>query len=154
MQARLLFWIVALANMAAIVAFAVRGVRAIRAGDVAVHRRSMTTAAWLVGAFLAAYVAKRFVIGPEDLSVWSRGALWNLRIHESFVALMLLAGGCALRWGLRIGRTSRATGDAADPAAPPPLLRRHRSAGWLAVLGAAFGLATACGILAGMLGRA
>ncbi len=154
MQAKLIFWSLALANMAAVVGFAWRGVRAIRANDVALHRRSMQNAGVLVCVFLLAYVLKRWWIGSEDLTVWSSAALWNLRIHESFVATLLIVGSTALVWGRRIGRTQRATGNAEDAPTPPALLRRHRRAGWIAVTSAALGFATACGILAGMLERA
>jgi uncharacterized membrane protein YozB (DUF420 family) len=154
LDAKLLYWSLALANMAAVVALAARGVRAVRAGDFAAHRRAMTFAGVLVGAFLGSYVVKRLVLGPEDLDVWSTGARVNLWVHESFVLGMLLAGGAALVLGRRLARTRRVTGRAEDPAASAAALRRHRRFGWLAVVCSAFGLVTACGILAGMFARA
>ena len=153
MDPKLWFWTFALANMAAILFLAARGVRAIRAGDVARHRRSMTGAGWLVVAFLASYLVKRAVLGPEDLALWSPAARINLWVHESFVAAMLLAGASALVFGRRIARTRRVTGRAADPAAGSAELRRHRRFGWGAVVASALGFATACGILAGMFAR-
>ena len=153
MDPRLWFWTLALANMAAIVLLAARGVRAIRAGDVAKHRRSMTGAGWLVVAFLAAYLAKRAVLGPEDLALWGPAARINLWVHESYVAAMLLAGATALVFGRRIARTSRVTGRPADPKASSAELRRHRRFGWSAVVAAGLGFATACAILAGMFAR-
>jgi uncharacterized membrane protein YozB (DUF420 family) len=140
--------------MAAVVALAVRGVRAIRRNDVAVHRRSMTAAGWLVAAFLGSYLVKRLVLGPEELAVWSRTARINLFVHESFVAVMLLMGGAALVLGRRLGRTRRVSGSLADPPASPAAVKRHRRYGWIAVVAAGFGLLTACGILAGMFSRA
>jgi uncharacterized membrane protein YozB (DUF420 family) len=139
--------------MTLVVAFAARGVRAVRAGDVATHRRAMTIAGVLVGAFLGSYVLKRLVLGPEDLAVWSRAARVNLWVHESFVLTMLLAGITALVLGRRLARTRRVTGRAEDPAPGADALRRHRRFGWLAVACSGLGLVTACGILAGMFAR-
>src|SRR5262245_48501008 len=140
--------------MAAVLALATRGVRAIRAGNVTRHRRSMTAAGWLVLAFLASYLLKRFALGPENLALWSGAARVNLWVHESFVATMLIAGAGALVLGRRIARTRRVTARDADPVPPPAQLRRHRRFGWSAVVASALGFATACGILAGMFGRA
>jgi uncharacterized membrane protein YozB (DUF420 family) len=152
-EPKLWFWTLALVNMAAVVALATRGVRAIRAGEVAKHRRSMTAAGWLVVAFLGSYLLKRFALGPEDLALWSSSARLNLWVHESFVAAMLLAGAAALVLGRRIARTRRVTGRDADPAPSPAELRRHRRFGWSAVLASGLGFVTACGILAGMFAR-
>lgn len=154
MDPKLLYWTFALANMVAVVACAVRGVRAIRRNDVAVHRRAMVAAGWLVAVFLGSYVVKRLLLGPEDLAVWSRSARINLWVHESFVMVMLLAGGAALVLGRRIARTRRVSLRSEDPAAEPRLLHRHRRFGWVAVVCSALGLLTACGILAGMFARA
>lgn len=153
MDPKLWFWTLALANMAAIVALAARGVRAVRAGDVARHRRSMLLAGTLVVAFLVSYVLKRGLLGGEDLAAWSPAARMNLWVHESFVALMLLAGGGALLLGRRLARTRRVSGRPEDPLPSPAALRRHRRFGWTAVVASALGLATACGILAGMFAR-
>ncbi len=154
MDPKLWFWTFALLNMAAVVALATRGVRAIRAGEIAKHRRSMMAAGWLVVAFLGSYVVKRVVLGPEDLSLWSEAARLNLRVHESFVAWLLVGGGTALVLGRRIARTRRVTGRAEDPAPGGAQLRRHRRFGWSAVIASVLGFATACGILAGMFERA
>ena len=154
MDPKLSFWTLALLNMAAVVVLATRGVRAIRAGEITKHRRSMTAAGWLVVAFLGSYVVKRLVLGPEDLSLWSEAARVNLWVHESFVAWLLVGGGVALGLGRRLARTRRVTGRAEDPAPSAAQLRRHRRFGWSAVVASALGFATACGILAGMFGRA
>jgi uncharacterized membrane protein YozB (DUF420 family) len=151
---KLWFWTFALANMAAVVALAARGVRAIRAGEIEKHRRSMLAAGWLVVVFLGSYLLKRFALGPEDLAVWSRVARVNLWVHESFVAGMLIAGIGALVLGRRLARTRRVTGQDADPSPSPAALRRHRRFGWSAVVASALGFVTACGILAGMFSRA
>lgn len=153
MDPKLLYWSFALANMAAVVALAARGVRAVRAGDITTHRRAMTLAGLLVAAFLGSYVVKRLVLGPENLAVWSQAARINLWVHESFVVSMLIAGGVALTIGRRLARTRRVTGRAEDPAPSADTIRRHRRLGWIAVACSGFGLLTACGILAGMFGR-
>jgi uncharacterized membrane protein YozB (DUF420 family) len=151
---KLLYWSLALANMAAVVGFAAAGVRAVRRGELARHRRCMTTAAWLVAAFLVSYLAKRSWAGSENLEVWSSAARVNLYVHESFVFTMLVAGATALVLGRRLVRTRRVTGRAADPEPTPVQLRRHRRFGWIAVTCSALGLLTAYGILAGMFERA
>jgi uncharacterized membrane protein YozB (DUF420 family) len=151
---KLWFWTFALLNMAAVVALAMRGVRAIRAGEVAKHRRSMTTAGWLVVGFLGSFVVQRIALGPENFALWSDAARLNLRVHESFVTWLLVGGGTALVLGRRLARTRRVTQRAEDPAADAALLRRHRRLGWSAVIASVLGFATACGILAGMFGRA
>jgi uncharacterized membrane protein YozB (DUF420 family) len=150
---KLWFWTLAFLNMGAVVALAARGVRAIRAGDVVRHRRSMLLSGGLVVAFLLSYVLKRGLLGGEDLAVWSEAARINLWVHESFVALMLLAGIGALVLGRRLARTRRVSGRPEDPLPSPAALRRHRRFGWTAVVASVFGLVTACGILAGMFVR-
>jgi uncharacterized membrane protein YozB (DUF420 family) len=151
---KLLYWSLALANMGAVVGLATAGVRAVRRGELARHRRCMTAAAWLVAAFLVSYLAKRSWAGTEHLEVWSLAARINLYVHESFVTTMLIAGATALVLGRRIARTRRVTGRAEDPAPTVAQLRRHRRFGWIAITAAALGLLTAYGILAGMFERA
>ena len=153
MDPRIVFWTAALLNMVVIVALGLRGVRQVRRGDPLAHRRSMLTACALVVLFLLAYLVKRPLLGAEDLSQWSRGAVVNLWVHESFVAIMLVAGAVALVLGRRIATTRRVTGHETDSPAPPEILRRHRRVGWTALVAAGFGLLTACGILLGMLLR-
>lgn len=153
MELKQLFWVWALANMGLVVFCAVRGARAIQANDVEAHRRGMVWAARWVGVFLLAYVAKKSLLGGEDRSTWSTLASANLYVHETFVALMLVAGIAAFVLGGRLAKTRRVTKQPADPLAPPALTSRHRLAGRAAVFGAVFGFLTACGILAGMLGR-
>lgn len=153
MDAHLAFWSLALANMALLVAVAARGVVLARRGRYRAHARAMRTAAALVLLFLLAYVAKRGLLGPEDLARWSPASLANLWVHESFVALMLVAGIFALARGRRLARSALVTGRSEDPAADPALRRRHRRAGWTAVAAALAGLLTAVGILVGMLTR-
>ena len=154
MDPKLLYWSLALVNMVAVVGFAATGVRAVRRGELTRHRRCMTTAAWLVGAFLLSFLGKRFWTGPEELALWSSAARLNLYVHESFVTTMLLAGAGALLLGRRIARTRRVTGRAEDPAPSAAQLRRHRRFGWVAIVAATLGLLTAYGVLAGMFERA
>ena len=153
MDAKLLFWCWALANMGLVVAFCARGWLAIRANRIDEHRRAMSWAGFWVVAFLVGYVAKRWLLGGEDLAVWSHAARTNLYVHETFVAGMLIAGGTAFGLGRRLARTRRVTRAAADPVATPAALSRHRLAGRIALACVAFGFATACGILGGMLAR-
>ena len=153
MDARILFWAAALANMGAIVVLLVRGIRQVRAGDTDAHRRSMLTAGALVVGFLVAYLVKRAVLGGENLSVWGTPALVNLYVHETMVAAMLLTGLLAFVRGRRLAGTRRVTRNTEDPVAPPDLIAGHRRVGRIAVGAAVLGFVTACGILAGMIQR-
>ena len=153
MNPKLLFWCWALANMALVLGLGMRGLLAIRAGEIDTHRRSMSWAGFWVAAFLVGYVVKRLTLGGEDLRVWTSASRVNLYVHETFVAAMLIAGGFALALGRRLARTRRVTQDANDPIAPRETISRHRLAGRIALGCAVFGFLTACGILACMFAR-
>lgn len=152
MDPKLLFWCVALLDLGVVAGCAVAGVRAIRRRDVRVHRRCMLTASVLVAVFLAAYLLKVALLGKEDRSLWTRLDHTVLYVHESFVAAMLLGGAFALwrasRFRVHLGRSLTL------PSRPLPGRLQHRSAGWIAVVGAALAFATAGGVLAGMFVRA
>ena len=154
MDAKLVFWTLALLNMGAVVGFAFRGVRGVRANDIALHKRSMLVSGGLIVLFLVSYLAKVAFLGGEDLDAWRAGHRYNLWIHETFVVTMLLAGGAAWFLARRFESSRRVTGDPADPPADPAVIRRHRLAGKTAVAAAVMGFLTACGILAGMISRA
>lgn len=153
MDAKLIFWCGALANMAAMFALMANGVRQVRRGNVVAHRRSMIAATCLVAAFLTAYLFKATLLGKEDFSLWSQAAVWNLRFHETCVLFMLLAGGLALLRGRRLRTTRNFSKERDDPMAPESLVRSHTRAGWTAVGSATLGLLTAAIVLAGMFGR-
>ena len=153
MDPKLAFWSAALLILASVVGLAAIGIRRVRRGDVRGHRRCMSACVFLVLVFLGAFAAKSSWLGREDLAQWSRPALLNLWIHETFVTTMLLGGATAGALGFRLRRTRRVTGSVQDAPASPALHRWHRRAGWTAVVCSGFGLATAAGILAGMLAR-
>jgi len=142
MDSHLIYWSMALANMWIVVGFALRGFVFARRGDVQRHRRCMLTAASLVGLFVVSYVFKLVFLGREDLSSWQAWAVYTLRIHETFVATMLLAGTRA-GWLAHTFRSLERAGD-------PPLARvraqrgSHRLAGRVAVTAAVLGVLTAC----------
>ena len=154
MDAKLIFWTVALFDLAAVVALAASGVRHRRRGDVRRHARNMISAVSLVLLFLVAYVAKVMLLGNEDLAVWSPLQRWVLWIHESFVFTMLITGAVAGQKALRLRRTRNATRDPGDPPAPARLASWHRRAGWAAVVAAGLGFASAALVLVGMYQRA
>jgi uncharacterized membrane protein YozB (DUF420 family) len=151
---KLFYWSGALALMATMAWLVASGVRAVRRGDVARHRRRMGAAGALVAAFLVSYVAKVIVLGHEDLDAWESAARRVLYLHETFVTCLLLGGltAAGLAWSFR--GTRAVTRSAADPAPPAARLRWHRRAGWTAVVSAFGGLLTAALMLLGMLRRA
>lgn len=153
MDAKVIYWTAALLNLGVIVALALRGVAQVRRGEVEAHRRSMLAAAALIVAFLVSYPLKLLFLGREDLAAWSALHVHNLHLHETCVALMLLAGAVALSRARAMRGTRQRTRDPASPPAPASTVRWHHRAGWTGVSAAVAGFLTACGILAGMVGR-
>ena len=153
MDAKLLFWAAALANLGVLCGFAVLGVRHARRGEIARHQRSMKIATLLIVAFLGAYVLKVVFLGREDQSSWTLVDVWVLRVHEVFVLFML--GGGAVAWiqGRKLLGTRRVTHDPEDPAPDTRLVRTHRIAGRVAVIGGVLAFVMAIGVLAGMVAR-
>ncbi len=154
MDPKLLYWTGAFANMGAVLVLAVLGVRRLRAGEVARHRRSMLTAGALVVAFLVSYVIKVAFLGREDLSVWSAPDRWILWTHELCVATLLLSGGFAAWRGRTLRRSRRVTRNPEDPVAPAAVTRQHRAAGKVALVAVGLGFMTASFVLLGMYRRA
>ncbi len=154
MEAKLIFWTVALFDLAAVAVLAASGVRHRRRGDLKRHARNMISAVSLVLLFLVAYVAKAALLGREDLAVWSSLQRWTLWIHEACVFTMLIAGAIAGQRALRLRRTRNATRDPGDPPASPRLVSWHRRAGWAAVTAAGLGFVSAVLVLVGMYERA
>jgi uncharacterized membrane protein YozB (DUF420 family) len=153
-DAHLFFWTSAQVILGSVALCATLGVRAIRHKQLRAHKRFMGMAALLILCFLASYVLKLQFQGREDLSPWTLGDVWVLRIHEICVAAMLLGGGYAVwkAWGFR-GSLSK------GPWLQPVKERSrgrilHRRAGWIATLGSVLGFITALFVLAGMYGRA
>lgn len=154
MDAKVVFWTGAWLNFSLLFGLALLGMRRIRSGDAATHRRLMLAASALVVFFLLSYVAKLWWLGREDMSVWSARDVNMLRFHETCVLVMVVGGGIALWLGRRLRRTRNVSGDREQPAASPRLLRSHRVAGRLAVIGAALGWLSAFFVLVGMFERA
>jgi len=154
MDPKLAFWTAALANLLVIVVLATVGIVSVRRGRVAIHRFCMKTSAWLVVAFLASYVLKLVLLGREQMSLWSPGAITNLRFHETCVLTMVVAGSVALYRARQMRATRNVTHAPGDPIAPDATVRWHRRAGWSAAVGAGLGFATAVFVLIGMFDRA
>ena len=154
MDAKLLFWSAALANLGVLCGFALLGVRCARRGEFARHRRAMKIASWMILGFVGAYALKVVFLGREDQSTWTLFDVWVLRIHELFVVLML--GGGAVAWiqGAKLAKTRLVTHDPEDPAPDPSVARIHRVAGRVGVIGGVLAFLMAIGVLAGMIARA
>ena len=153
MDLKVIYWTIAWLNLLILSLFALSGVQQVRKGQVARHRRSMLTAAWLVVAFVVSYVFKLIFLGREDLSQWSDAAVWTLRIHELFIAIMLVSGIMALIRGSRLAKTTLLS-ERPDAEAPDPEDRKkHRRVGRVAVLAMLFALLTAGLVLIGMYAR-
>ena len=153
MDPKLLFWTVALANLAVLCGFALSGVRFVRRGEIARHRRAMKVASLLILAFLGAYVLKVVVLGREDQSVWTLLDVWVLRIHELFVMLMIGAGSVAWFQVRKLVDTRLVTHDPNDPMPDPKVVRTHRMAGRTAVISAVLAFLLAIRVLIGMFAR-
>ena len=128
-------------------ATAFAGYRAIRRQDVRAHKRWMNTSVVLVLLFLASYVVKVFVLGKEELNLWSSGARAVLWTHETFVLAMVVAGTIARLLARKLDPDR-------DAAEGPRTRTRHRRAGKTALVASALGLLTAILVLAGMYMRA
>ena len=153
MDPKLLFWTAALVNLAVLCGFALSGVRSVRRGEIARHRRAMKIASLLIVAFLGAYVLKVIVLGREDQSVWTSLDVWVLRIHELFVMLMIGAGSVAWLQVRKLVDTRLVTHDPNDPMPDPKVVRTHRLAGRSAVISALLAFLFAIGVLVGMFAR-
>ena len=153
MDAKLLFWTAALVNLGVLCGFAFAGIRYVRRGEIARHRRAMKIATSLLFAFLAAYVLKVVFLGREDQSVWTLRDVWVLRVHELFVMWMI--GGGALAWwqSRKLANTRLVTHDPKDPVPDASVVRLHRLAGRAAVIGSALAFVLAIGVLLGMFAR-
>jgi uncharacterized membrane protein YozB (DUF420 family) len=151
---KLVFWSVALVDLATVVLCTGAGVRAIRRKDVRRHKRWMLTAGALILGFLVAYVGKVATLGKEDRSAWTAQDYNVLYAHETCIAVMLLAGGYALfrAWRFR----GRLGPKLVLPPESDPLAGRlhHRRAGWVAVVSGVLAFVTAMGVWGGMFARA
>jgi putative membrane protein len=151
-EAKLAYWTMALADLALAVGFVVTGIRRVRRGNVAGHRRAMLAGGALVALFLVSYGFKVVFLGREDRSAWSASSLTVLYIHEMCIAAMVVAGAVAVSRARRFG-------DLASLAVSTPESRTrdrrvHRVAGRVAAAASLFALVTAAVVLAGMYGRA
>jgi uncharacterized membrane protein YozB (DUF420 family) len=154
MDAKLIYWTAALANLAAVVVCAGLGWRRARRRDFQAHRRLMLAASWLVLAFLLSYALKVAFLGREQLELWAQPYVRMLHVHELFVSLMLVCGITALVQARRLGLPRGADSPPIDAAKLARGLRVHRGIGRVAILAGVGGLGTAAYVLWGMYERA
>jgi uncharacterized membrane protein YozB (DUF420 family) len=154
MDAKILYWTGALINFGVVCTLALIGVKRIRAKDIQGHRRMMLTSSALVFGFIASYVLKVIFLGKENRKVWDTFSLWSLHIHESWILVMILAGGYAGYRAWTFRNSLPTTGLLEDRLSPVASRRHHRTAGWIAVVGSLCAFATASLVLYGMYARA
>lgn len=155
MDPKLLYWTVAFGNLTVALACALAGWRKIRQGELATHRVLMKASAVLVIAFLVSYLFKLMLLGREELGEWNPASVVVLRVHETFMLIMVLAGSTALILSRRVARDRRPGLDGVAVASDLARVRRlHRWAGRTALGAAILGLATAIPVLSGMYARA
>lgn len=154
MDPKLIFWTCALADLGAVCGTALFGVRYVKRGEIARHKRAMKTASLLIVVFVVSYVLKLVFLGREDMSTWTSFDVWVLRIHELFVFQMLTGGSIAWIQARKLLKTRLVTHDSNDPAPDSRTVRIHRLAGRTAVVGSVFAFLLAIGVLTGMYGRA
>lgn len=154
MDPKLIFWTCALADLGAVCGTALFGVRYVKRGEIARHKRAMKTASLLIVVFLVSYVLKLVFLGREDMSTWTSFDVWVLRIHELFVFQMLTGGSIAWIQARKLLKTRLVTHDSNDPAPDSRTVRIHRLAGRTAVVGSVFAFLLAIGVLIRMYGRA
>lgn len=151
-DAKLAYWTVALLNLALAVGFVAVGVRRIRRGNVAGHRRAMMMGGALVALFLVSYAFKLLFLGREDRATWSETSLTVLYIHEACIAAMVVSGAVAVSRARRFGDLASLAVSTADSRTRDG--RVHRNAGRVAAVASILALLTAVGVLAGMYVRA
>lgn len=154
MDPKLIFWTCALADLGAVCGTALFGVRYVKRGEIARHKRAMKTASLLIVVFVVSYVLKLVFLGREDMSTWTSFDVWVLRIHELFVFQMLTGGSIAWIQARKLLKTRLVTHDSNDPAPDSRTVRIHRLAGRTAVVGSVFAFLLAIGVLIRMYGRA
>jgi len=155
MNPSLAFWTTALIDLLAIFALVAIGIRNIRRGNLSQHRRCMKAAAALVACFLGIYPIKVLWFGRERLADWSGQAVAILRIHEFCVFTMIAGGLTALILTRKMHRNRTQLIHLPDaPLASGRALQRHRTAGWIAAVGAGLAFLTAAIVLLGMYERA
>ncbi len=153
MDPKLAYWTAAFVNLGVLMGVALSGVRLVRRGEVARHRRAMRIAGSLVVAFLLSYPFKLAFLGREDLASWGAVHVGVLRVHELCVLVMLLGGTTAFALGRRLARTAAVDDSPDAPPATGEMLARHRLAGRAGVAGAVLGWITSGMVLAGMYAR-
>lgn len=141
MNPALAFWTGSFFLFASMLTTALFAWRHIRAGRVDLHRRFIRITLVLLALFLLSYVTKVLLLGKEHLALWSPASIFVLRLHETLILIMLLAGGGARSLARRARREAGGT-------------PWHRWLGRTAMLSGVAAFLTASLVLLGMYGRA
>jgi len=142
MTANLAYWLFAYVLMSVTLVIAFRGVVHARARRFEAHMKAMVLACNILLFFVLTYVLKVFVLGREDKTDWTMLDLVILRVHESFIAIMLITGTRARLLARKLkGRLD-------NPLEADRAIRRsHALAGKIALGAAVCALGTATGVL-------
>ena len=159
MDPKVVFWTGAWLNLLVAVLLMTSAVRAVRRGEVLLHRRRMLTAGSLVLLFLAGYGTKLLLFGREQLYLWNAFYVWTLRFHEVCIFFWLAGGLTALflAWRLRLAEAPDGSHSVYELPLVLARLRLHRRAGrtawyasWLALISSAvvlYGMYARTGLL-------
>lgn len=148
LNAKLGFWLYVWVLTLSAILIAIKGIRKAGKGEYHAHQKQMDLAIRLILFFVLTYVAKLIFLGRENLANWSSVYITVLRIHETFIAIMLLSGGY-VRFLARQFSLNSSQPSASEQAAR----KRHRLLGKVCISAALCGLGTATFLIYGMMAR-
>jgi uncharacterized membrane protein YozB (DUF420 family) len=142
-SASFFFWLTTWVWMTFVLLRAIVAVSAARQRELRRHERIMKQNLGFLFLFVLLYVGKIGWLGKEPVSTWPILLQTTLRIHEVFIALMLVSGGFSL--GAALKGKGAASGTEAGTH-----WRKHRQLGYVAMGAGLCAYLTASIVLAGM----
>ena len=148
MNTLLIFWVFAYFLMFGLLATAIIAVRFARLGKLDAHAKWMNITVFLVILFVLSYGGKLLFLGRESLEIWEPAYVIVLRIHEFFIALMLIFGTLARLRARSFKRPLEKTNEQNNQR------KNHKKWGKIALISTGCGWLTAGILLYGMFDRA